>query len=266
MKKQSIALLSALIVGALSLSAQTNASMPAPAPAAPSVAVTVTPAFVSQYMFRGQRLGGLSFQPVVEATYGNFGAGVWSNIPISDKVAGVSDPEIDPYAYYTFTLSDSLSIVPGVTLYTYPNASTNNGFYRSTFEPSVALNYTINGLKLTPKLYYDFNLKGPTLELTAFYAVPLKDMGTELDFSATYGTYKWDEYAKDSIPSTKAWGDYWSLGVALPFQLNPQSKLVVGFAYTKGDSAYVKVGSRPKFSNTTAVGRGVVSVSYSYSF
>eukprot|EP01034_Spumella_vulgaris_P009614 gene9614-12185_t len=92
MKKQSIALLSALTIGSLSLSAQTA---PAPAPAAPSVTVTVTPSFVSQYMFRGQRLGGLSFQPVVEAAYGNLGLGIWSNIPINDKVVGVSDPEID---------------------------------------------------------------------------------------------------------------------------------------------------------------------------
>jgi len=263
MKKQSIALLSALTIGSLSLSAQTA---PAPAPAAPSVAVTVTPSFVSQYMFRGQRLGGLSFQPIVEATYGNFGLGVWSNFPINDKVPGVSDPEIDPYGYYTINISDSLSIVPGFTLYTYTNAATNNGFYRSTFEPSVALNYTIGGVKLTPKLYYDFTLEGPTLELTAFYAVPLKEIGTELDFTGIYGTYIWDEFAKDSIPSTKAWGDYWSIGVSLPFQLSKESKLVVGYAYTKGDSAYVKVGKGPKSSNTTAVGRGVISVSYSYSF
>ncbi len=265
MNKQSIALLSALTIGALSLSAQTTPA-PVPAPAAPSLAVTLTPTFVSQYMFRGQRLGGLSFEPVVEATYGDFGLGVWSNFPVSDKVVGVSDPEIDPYGYYTITINDSLSIVPGFTWYTYPNADTHNGFYRSTFEPSLALNYTISGLKLTPKLYYDCNLKGPTLELTAFYAVPLKDLGTELDFTGVYGTYKLDEFAKDSVPSTKAWGDYWSLGVALPFQINKVSKLSVGFAYTKGDSAYVKVGRTPKFSNTSAVGRGVVSVSYSCSF
>jgi hypothetical protein len=52
----------------------------------------------------------------------------------------------------------------------------------------------------------------------------------------------------------------------LPFQLSKESKLVVGYAYNKGDSAYVKVGKGPKSSNTTAVGRGVISVSYSYSF
>jgi len=265
MNKPSIALLSALTLGALSMSAQT-ATAPVPAPAAPSVAITVTPAFVSQYMFRGQRLGGLSFQPMVEAAYGNFGAGVWSNFPINDKVVGVSDPEIDPYVFYTYTINDSLNLVPSATLYTYTNADTHNGFYRSTFEPSLALNYTINGIKLTPKIYYDFTLEGPTFEFTAFYAVPLKDLGTELDFTGTYGTYIVDEFAKDSKPSAKAWGNYWSLGVALPFQITKESKLTVGFAYTKGDSAYVKLGSLPKFSNTSAVGRGVVSVSYSYSF
>ncbi|MEO7796611.1 MAG: hypothetical protein ABIY47_02675, partial [Opitutaceae bacterium] len=75
-------LLSALTIGAFSARAQTGATAPA---AAPSLSVTVTPSFVSQYMFRGQRLSGVSFQPVVEATYGNFGLGVWSNFPIEDK-------------------------------------------------------------------------------------------------------------------------------------------------------------------------------------
>jgi hypothetical protein len=94
----------------------------------------------------------------------------------------------------------------------------------------------------------------------------LKDLGTELGFSASIGTYLVNDYAKDSTPRTKAWGDYWSVGVAAPFQLTKESKLTVGFAYTKGSGAYIKSGSMPKYENTLAVGRGVVSVSYSYAF
>src|SRR3954468_15836065 len=130
-------LLSALTIGALSSRAQSTATLPAPA-AAPTFSVTVTPSFVSQYMFRGQRLSGSSFQPVVEATYGDFGLGVWSNFPIQDKGTGASDPEIDPYGYYTFKINDTLSIVPGFTVYTYPKANIGAGFYRSTIEPSIA--------------------------------------------------------------------------------------------------------------------------------
>ena len=249
--------------GALSVTAQTA---PAPAPAAPAVAITVTPAIVSQYMFRGQRLGGASFQPAIEASYGSFVGGLWSNFPVKDKVPGTSDPEFDFYGSYTAAISDTLSVVPGFTAFYYPDADTKAGFYKFTFEPSLAVNYTTSGIKFTPKIFYDFVLDGPTFELGAGYALPLKDLGTELGFSASIGTYLLNDFAKNSTPRTKAWGDYWSVGAAAPFQLTKESKLTVGFAYTKGAGAYTKVGSTPKSENTLAVGRGVVTVSYSYAF
>jgi uncharacterized protein (TIGR02001 family) len=263
-KKITALLLGALTIGALSSRAQ-NAAIPAPV-AAPSFSVTVTPSFVSQYMFRGQRLSGSSFQPVVEATFGNAGLGIWSNFPIEDKATGASDPEIDPYGYYTFNLSDRLSIVPGFTLYTYPNADIGAGFYRSTFEPSIALNYTIGGVKLTPKLYYDFTLDGPTYEFTAAYAVALTELGTELNFSATYGEYIQKEIVRNGVPQSKAWGEYWSVGVAMPYQITKNSKFTVGFTYAKGEDSFFKTGSAPKVNNSLAMGRGVVSASYAWTF
>ena len=264
-KKITALLLGALTIGALSARAQTAATAPVPV-AAPSIAVTLTPSFVSQYMFRGQRLSGASFQPVVEATYGNYGLGIWSSFPIQDKGTGASDPEIDPYGYYTITVNDALSVVPGFSVYTYPNADLGAGGYRSTFEPSLAVNYTFAGVKLTPKVYYDFTLDGPTLELTAAYAVPLKDLGTELDFSATYGDYIQKDVARDANPQVKTWGDYWAVGVSMPYQITKNGKLVVGFSYQKGEDAFVKQGSAPKVANSLAMGRGVVSVSYAWSF
>jgi len=187
------------------------------------------------------------------------------NIPIKDKVPGVSDPEIDPYAFYTCAINDSLSVVPGITLYTYPRAEGANGFYSYTVEPNIALNYTVAGLKLTPKLYYDFVLKGPTLELTAGYVVPLKDIGTELDFTGQYGTYLQDDTAKDVNPEVKAWGDYWLAGVSVPYQIG-KTKLTVGYAYTKGTDAFVKQSGSPKSANSLAIGRSVVTVSLSWTF
>jgi hypothetical protein len=115
-------------------------------------------------------------------------------------------------------------------------------------------------------VYYDFVLKGPTWEITGAYALPLKDVGTELDFTATAGTYKVTDVANQSNPSTKAWGDYWLVGVALPFQITPASKLTVGWAYTEGRNAFFKVGTFGKVPNSLAVGRGVVSVSYAFTF
>ena len=233
---------------------------------ADGTSVVVTPSAVSQYMFRGSRLGGPSFQPSVEVDSGNLAVGVWANTPISDKVPGQSDPEVDPYGSYTFSVNDTFSIVPGFTWYNYPNANTDNGFYKSTFEPNIAINYTLDGVKLTPKYYYDVVLKGPTYELTAAYTIPLKEANTELDFTATAGTYIIRDAAKGADPRVKNWGDYYLIGVSAPFALTKESKLIVGFAYTKGSGNYFKQGSFPKIENTSAGGRGVVTLSYVYTF
>lgn len=238
----------------------------APAPAAPSVSFTATGAVVSQYMFRGQRLNGAGFQPTIEMAAGDFTAGIWGNFVLDDKVPDSSDPEIDLYGSYTMTLGKDLTLVPGITAYIYPKAPTSAGFYRSTFEPSVALNYTVEGVKLTPKIYYDTVLKGATYEFTAAYAVPLKDIGSELGFTATAGTYKLTEFANNTTPNVKAWGDYWLVGVSMPFQLDKNSKLSLGFAYTEGRNAFTKQGGLPKSNNTLAVGRGVATISYALSF
>jgi len=270
-KKTTALLVSALALAAISANAQTPPpAAPAPAapaaPAAPSWSWTVTPAYASQYMFRGVRLGGSSFEPTVEADYGNFAVGVWANFPLADKVVGQSDPEIDPYASYKFVVNDAFNVQPGVTWYNYPNATKSTGFYKSSFEPNLALNYTVGGVTLTPKIYYDVVLKGPTLELNGAYAVPLKDEGTELDFAATVGTYKWTSAAPDQGADVKNYGNYWLIGVSAPFQITKSSKFTIGWAYTKGSDNFIKLGSTPKVSNGAAVGRGVITASYAISF
>jgi uncharacterized protein (TIGR02001 family) len=254
------------VIGILAC-ASAHAQAPAAAPAvAPSVSFTATGAVVSQYMFRGQRLNGAGFQPTVEMVAGDFTAGIWGNFVLDNKVPDSSDPEIDLYASYTMTLGKDLTLVPGATAYMYPSAPTSAGFYRSTFEPSLALNYTVEGVKLTPKLYYDTVLKGATYEFTAAYAVPLKDIGSELGFTATVGTYKLTEFANDTTPAVKAWGDYWLVGVTMPFQLDKNSKLSLGFAYTEGRNAFTKQGALARSPNSLAMGRGVATISYALSF
>ncbi len=109
-------------------------------------------------------------------------------------------------------------------------------------------------------------LKGPTYELTATYAIPLKDAGTELDWTATAGTFIIRDAAKGADPTVKNWGNYYLIGVSAPFTLTKASKLVVGVAYTKGSGNYFKQGSLPKGENTSAVGRGVATISYVYTF
>ncbi len=253
-------LLSGLALGTLSVRAQ------APAPAAPSYTVTATPTFVSQYMLRGVRLGGPSFEPTIEYGSGNLALGLWMNFPLKDKVVGQSDPEIDPYGSYKFEIAKDLTLQPGFILYTYPNAKKKDGFYKTTFEPSLALNYTVNGWTLTPKIYQDVVLSQTLLEFNAAYALPLKDAGTELDFLGTVGTFKATDAFESTSPAMKNTGSYFLVGVTAPFQVTKDSKFLVGFAYTKGSDNYLKQGTAPRFSNTAAVGRGVLTLSYAITF
>jgi len=228
--------------------------------------VSVTPAFVSDYMFRGVRLGGPSFQPAAELDWTNLIVGLWVNLPISDRVPGVSDPEVDPYASYTFNVNDSLSIVPGFTVYTYPDADAANGFYKVTFEPYLAVNYTLAGVKLTPKAYYDVILQGPTFELNAAYTVPLAKLHTELDFAATVGTYFWDDSVNNASPRVKNSGSYYQLGVTLPFALPKNFTLTPGVAWVQGFDNRFRISGQPDSDNGAAVGRVVFSLSLGYSF
>ena len=75
---------------------------------------------------------------------GDLTLGAWSNFPFDgDKVPDSSDPEIDLYGSYTFKFNEEVSIAPGFTSYHFPNAPESLGFYKWTFEPNLALNYTV---------------------------------------------------------------------------------------------------------------------------
>lgn len=227
---------------------------------------TLTASTLSQYGFRGVRRGGLSLQPSLEYDAGPLGLGIWANAPLKNEAVGQSDPEFDFYGYYAAKLTDTFTVVPGFTAYTYPKANRSDGFYAATFEPNLALNYNIGGVRLTPKIYYDFVLKGPTTELTASFAVPLKEWGTELDFIATTGTYLWKDAVADKDPAVKNWGDYYLAGLSLPYQVTKASKVMIGWAYAKGSHNFLKQGPAGKTRNAATIACGVVTLGYSVTF
>lgn len=239
-------------------------ALAAAADTAPTCTVTTTVA--SQYMFRGVRLGGLSFQPMAEYDAGNLAVGVWSNVPLRDRVPGQSDPEIDPYGSYRIAVNDTLAIQPGFTVYGFPRAERANGFYDVTFEPNLALTWVAHGVTFTPKVYYDVVLRGPTCELNAAYALPVRQIGSELDFYATVGTYEWRSAVADASPRVKGSGDYWSAIVALPFQVSAASKVIATMGYSEGTNNTFKQGAAPKVANAGAVGRLVFTLGYACTF
>lgn len=228
---------------------------------------TITTSVTSRYLFRGVEIGPECLQPSLDYVRGPLAVGLWSSIALADHVSGDGDPEIDLYASYAFAnASGTLSLVPGFTAYTYPDAKHANGFHRATFEPSLALNYTWRGIRFTPRFHYDLTLEGATGELTAAFAVPLTTLGTELRFNATAGTYRWNDVTPDAAPAVKNWGDYWFASVTVPFQVSARSQVALSVLYSEGHDNFHKQGPLPKTPNHRAGGRGAVTLSYAYTF
>jgi uncharacterized protein (TIGR02001 family) len=256
-----------VLAAALSVGAVSSFGQAAATSAAPASSWKITPAVVSQYMFRGVRLSGPALQPSVEYTSGDLTSGIWASVPLDKTVPGQSDPEIDFYGSYNIVaIKDVLTIVPGATLYAYPDADKNLGFYGMTFEPSIAFNYTTGGITVTPKAYYDFVLDGFTWEISGSASLPLPSLGTELAFSATFGTYKWNDALERANPSVRNRGDYWSVGVSAPYAIAANQKLTLGVAYHEGINNKFSSDGSPTVSNALAMGRAVISASYSFSF
>ncbi len=236
------------------------------AAAADELSVTLTPSLVSQYMDRGVRLGGAAFQPDISVAGERWVAGLWGSFPLDDSAANRSDIELDLYVSTPIKLSETAALVPTVSWYHYPDADLAAGGYRNAVEPSLGLEWAVAGVLVTPRLYYDLVLDGPTWELNAAYALALPQLGTELNFGATIGTYTWRDAVRGAEPSVTNRGSYWLLGVSVPFTFSARSTVTLGFAYTEGfNNTYEQPGS-PTEKEPAALGRGVVTLSYAFSF
>ena len=227
---------------------------------------SVSPTVVSRYIFRGQDRGGAAVQTAIDGTRGDFGAGLWTSFPLEGSGAASPGTEADLYVVQNLHLGGKFTLTPGATLYAYPRADRALGFRRTTLEPSLALNGTLAGISLTPKLSHDLNLDATTLEVAAVYALALPALGTELDFNGTAGTYLRRDEVSAFAGQTKAWGNYTQIGVSLPYQVNPRTKLVVGWTYAAGSGAFIKPGAFPRTADPRTAARGFASLGFSTTF
>lgn len=227
--------------------------------------LTITPSFVSDYMYRGVQLGGFSFQPTIEFTKGPLSLELFTNFPISDKIPGVSDPEIDFAASYAWDVVPNLfTIKPGFWVYTYPRADEDS--YKFTCEPYLSFDYTLNDITFLLNLYYDILMKGGGYEFGFNYSIPIKSLNNEMKLFALIGRYDMSDFYDVPYIKIRNKGDYFQVGVAIPYEFSKKSKLDIAWYIAKGTNNFIQRGAGIRESNPHAVGRGVLSLSYSYSF
>lgn len=226
----------------------------------PSISTTLTPSYVSNYMFRGQLIDASSFQPELDFGIGNLDFGLWSDTSTNSLF---KQTELDLYSSFNYNVNDKLSINPGFTLYHYIGDSSDQ--YSTTFEPSITLNYTVRKVKFAPEVFYDTVLHAATLQLSSTYVAPIKLISSELDFTGTIGKYKINNDTNTPVKTEES-GNYWSLGVAIPFKINDKLNLTVGYSFNKGVDGYIREGNKKQIANEDSVGRDVISTSLAYSF
>lgn len=187
-------------------------------------AVTVDFPFVSKYVFRGVKLGRESLQPSVEVATGDFYAGLWNNTPLRNEHDGDASKELDFYLGWTPKLTENLKADFGATYYVYPSmvGSWNN----DSIEVFAGLNLALGNFTPALYIYRDFTLNSWTVQGSVGYSVPLKSLGTSLDFNATVGAVS---------PNNAEAYDYYSVGVNLPVKLSDIVKLNFGVTYTEND-------------------------------
>jgi uncharacterized protein (TIGR02001 family) len=218
---------------------------------ASKLSVTLETSYVSDYFFRGVRYAQASIQPSVEATYGDFYAGVWHTSPLSDN--NDTGTETDPYAGYGFKVNDTFSIDAGVARYAYNGGSSAN----DSTEAYVGVKADV---LLSPSLYYfyDFDGDSSSLEASIGYSLPIEAMQASLDFSAKLGYVLADE--------DYAFGDdnyvYGALGVAVPYKLSDSATLTSGVDYIHNNEDDFAGSSNVSNENDAFVGKVSLSIGF----
>ena len=219
MIKKTILALAALTAG---VSAQA-----ADAAQASALSVTADISYVSQYVFRGLLQADDSIQPSIEATYGDFYAGVWYSDAVntvnvnSDRIITTSETNL--YIGYGYKVSESIKLDVGVTRYLYEGVSADDvtEFYVGASVDTF----------LTPTVYAyhceeAFNAGVATYTASIGHSIALDLIGSSLDLSALVGfvnVYDNEEYL------------YGVLSAAIPYKLSENATLTVGVDYVVND-------------------------------
>ncbi|HKB92048.1 MAG TPA: TorF family putative porin [Opitutaceae bacterium] len=212
--------------------------------------------YVSEYVYRGIKRTSSALQPSVEVDLPNTGqgdldVGLWASQPLQNKRSPYSTEvegnEVDVYAGYKVKVDDSLSFEAVTTYYWYPDAKksiTGVPVYqtRDSYEVGLGTTYRIFGLSPSIYYYYDLVRRAQTVEGAVGYNVPLKKLGTALDFNLFAGT----QSARDAFPRVPGPAihesyNYYGAELSVPYQLSEHAKVHAGVAYSGNDKYLVGV-------------------------
>jgi hypothetical protein len=233
----------------------------------PELVVTATPTWMSEFNYRGQMAGGNTFLIPIDLEYGNFSYEIWTASDLSRR----SNQEIDYTANYSINLGDDIIVKPGMTIYTYPKQDSQFGFYNdyngiglgyysSELEPSLAFEFNLGGVHISPQIAYDRQVKGTTYELNADYDYKLSAINTKINFFVTIGqTYLANASQVRLPPRVIESFSYYTAGFLVPYKLTKHFSLKAGWQYDYG-SGYVKREIRPVQYLKMPLSSGAVSL------
>ena len=213
------------------------------------LSVTVDVTYVSDYVFRGVKLGDASIQPSVEAAYGDFYAGAWHTSEISHNDGAT---ETDLYAGYGYKLNDTVKLDGGVTRYTYDGGSGDDS-------TEVYIGASADVL-LSPSLYtyWDFDYDVFTAEASVGYSFPIDAIKASLDLSGKVGYVQADD-APAGVPDDYT---YFVVGAAIPFKLSETATLTIGVDYIYNDEDTISSFKASDTDHDIVVGKAGISIGF----
>lgn len=185
------------------------------APTAPlavsPVSVEIDLAYVGDYVWRGLKLTGASFQPTATITAGSFYTWVWSNQPFAREVHDEMN--------YTIGWSPTFgawTLDAGVTVYVYPQDETQ----RRSWEPYLGVSREVIGLTASAYLYADEMLHTTTEEIKVSREIEITKR-ISLAPAASAGRVQDHEQSYT----------YWSGGLEVPIKVGAHVKITPGLQY-----------------------------------
>jgi uncharacterized protein (TIGR02001 family) len=207
----------------------------------PAYTVTTDFSYTSDYVFRGLKSAGNSFQPSIEVASGEFNAGLWTNQPITKN----ENDEVDLYAGYRWNLNSRFVVEGAATYYWYPEARSSLGQTGDTYELSAGASYDM--APLTPSLFYyhDFRLKADTLQAAVGHKMPLGGVSAAtFETSVFAGSVHMKDAAPDAAgaPINESYS-YYGLDVSIPYKLATNATFTVAGHYVRNRNVVPTAGT-----------------------